>query len=360
MKKILVDGMPCNIGGIGTIVLNIIDNIKGDFEFEFIETYPFTYRDKIEERGMKINKLPIFGKNPFKYYRSLKKLFKENKYDYVWVNNTSKVNVKIFEYAKKYGAKTIAHSHGDKCDGNKLVVAVMETLSWLNERKFYKNLDIACACSKNSADYFYKEKKLKGKPIHIVNNAIDVKKYAYDESVRIAKRKELGLKDDEVAIGMVGRLTPIKNPLFMLDVMSALPDGYKLYFVGEGPLFEETKNLIVKKGLENKVIVLGKRSDVHELMQAFDLLALSSYNEGLPLVAVEAQTSGAHCVVAETITKEVDLTGNVVFTRFNDVDDWVEKITSEVGYDRYDCSSIVAEKRFSIEKSAEDFAKLLQ
>ena len=359
MKRILVDGMPCNIGGIGTIVLNIIDNIKGDFEFEFIETYPFTYREKIEERGMKINKLPIFGKNPFKYYRSLKKLFKENKYDYVWVNNTSKVNVKIFEYAKKFGVKTIAHSHGDKCDGNKFVVAVMETLSRLNERKFYKNLDIACACSKNSADYFYNEKKLKGKPVHIINNAIEVKKYAYNEAVRTAKLKELGLKD-EVAIGMVGRLTPIKNPFFMLDVLSALPDGYKLYFVGEGPLLLETEQAVAQKGLENKVVMLGKRSDVNELMQAFAFLTLPAFSEGMPLDAVEAQTSGAHCIVSDTLTKEMNITGNVVYAKLNDVDDWVEKITAQVGYDRCDCSSIVAENKFSIDKIAEEFAELLQ
>lgn len=359
MKRILVDGMSCNIGGIGTIVLNIIDNIKGDFEFEFIETYPFTYREKIEERGMKINKLPIFGKNPFKYYRSLKKLFKENKYDYVWVNNTSKVNVKIFEYAKKFGVKTIAHSHGDKCDGNKFVVAVMETLSRLNERKFYKNLDIACACSKNSADYFYNKKKLKGKPIHIINNAIDVKKYVYNESVRIAKRKELGLKD-EVAIGMVGRLTPIKNPLFMLDVLGALPDGYKLYFVGEGPLLAEIKNSIVKKGLENKAILLGKRSDVNELMQAFDLLALSSYNEGLPLVAVEAQTSGLHCILSETLSKDINITGNVKYAKLNDVNDWIKKILEETGYVRNDCSLVINEKGFGIDTIAGEFADLLK
>ena len=77
MKKILVDGMPSNFGGIGTIVFNIIDNIKGDFVFEFSETYPFTYRDQVERRGIKINKLPPFGKNPFKYYHALKKLLKE-------------------------------------------------------------------------------------------------------------------------------------------------------------------------------------------------------------------------------------------------------------------------------------------
>ena len=359
MKKILVDGMPSNFGGIGTIVFNIIDNIKGDFVFEFIETYPFTYRDQVERRGIKINKLPPFGKNPFKYYHALKKLLKENKYDYVWVNNTSKVNVKIFEYAKKYGAKTIAHSHGNKCEGNKLVVAVLENLSKLNERKFYKNLDIACACSKKSAEYFYDEKKLSGKPVHIINNAIDVKKYAYNEAVRIAKRKELGLKD-EVAIGMVGRLTPIKNPFFMLSVLSALPDGYKLYLVGEGPLLFETEQAIAQKGLENKVIMLGKRSDVNELMQAFDFLALPSFNEGMPLVAVEAQTSGVHCIVSDTLTKEMNITGNVVYAKLNDVDDWVEKITSQVGYDRCDCSSTVSENGFSIDKIAEEFAGLLQ
>lgn len=115
-------------------------------------------------------------------------------------------------------------------------------------------------------------------------------------------RAELGLKPEDAIVGCVGRLVPIKNHRLLLEAHKRLqalrPQPVHLVLVGQGELAEELKNEVKRLELEHCVHFLGWRSDLPKLYADFDLLALSSDNEGTPLSIIES--FAASCPVVST------------------------------------------------------------
>ena len=83
--------------------------------------------------------------------------------------------------------------------------------------------------------------------------------------------------------------------------------------------------MVLKEGLKDHILFLGRRDDIYHMYQAFDLFILPSSYEGLPTAGIEAQTSGLKCIFSNNITKEVDITGNCEFLELNE-EIWVSKI----------------------------------
>jgi glycosyltransferase involved in cell wall biosynthesis len=112
---------------------------------------------------------------------------------------------------------------------------------------------------------------------------------------RAALRSQWGLAGGEVCIGFVGRLAPVKSPETMLRSFAAVASRSRtparLIMVGDGPLAGTLRRLSLDLGLDARVIWLGAR-DARPLMQAFDVLALTSDSEGHPLVVLEAMAHG--------------------------------------------------------------------
>ena len=109
---------------------------------------------------------------------------------------------------------------------------------------------------------------------------------------RLARRR-LGIPDEARVIGTAARLAVQKAPLDMVKAFAALdrPDAY-LVWLGDGELRPETERLIEQLQLGDRVLLLGDRDDVPELLPAFDVCAISSLWEGLPCAVVEAMTCG--------------------------------------------------------------------
>jgi glycosyltransferase involved in cell wall biosynthesis len=113
------------------------------------------------------------------------------------------------------------------------------------------------------------------------------------EAGRREARALLGIPNDARVIGTVGRLDAQKAPADMVAAIAGLVrDDVFMVWVGGGSLFEQTERLIAKRGLAGRFMLLGDRSDVPSLLQAFDVFALSSLYEGLPCALVEAMTCG--------------------------------------------------------------------
>jgi len=123
-------------------------------------------------------------------------------------------------------------------------------------------------------------------------------------------RRELGLTDGQLAIVHVGRLAPVKNHRFMLEIASVLrtlrPD-FQMFLVGDGPLRDEIKAQTERLGLGRHVRLLGMRSDIARILPAFDLFVMPSFFEGFPVSFIEAQAAGLPAVLSSTITPEADV-----------------------------------------------------
>ena len=113
---------------------------------------------------------------------------------------------------------------------------------------------------------------------------------------RLARRR-LGIPDGAKVIGTASRLAVQKAPLDMVRAFAGLgrPDAYMVW-LGDGELRGETERLIERTGVAGRFLLLGDRSDVAELLPAFDVCAISSLWEGLPCTVVEAMTCGVPVV----------------------------------------------------------------
>lgn len=164
-------------------------------------------------------------------------------------------------------------------------------------------------------------------PFEVMYNAIDLSRFWFSETARANTRADLGLVGNQIVIGHVGRFMPQKNYAFLIEAFARAcekRDDLVLVCVGSGEAEAVAESSVAERGLADKVKLLGQRSDVNELYQAFDAFALPSLYEGLCLVGVEAQAAGLPCLFSDAITHEVDVTGKSSFMPIDDPDIWAD------------------------------------
>ncbi len=125
-----------------------------------------------------------------------------------------------------------------------------------------------------------------------IPNGIRLDRYAPDPEARAAARVELGLGDAWV-VGTVGRLDAAKNQALLVRAIAPLLSSrVRLVIVGEGDARPEVEAAVAALPDPRWVVMTGRRMDVPKLVHAFDVFALSSKTEGLPLVVPEAMAAG--------------------------------------------------------------------
>jgi len=114
-------------------------------------------------------------------------------------------------------------------------------------------------------------------------------------------KKGLGLLPGQRVVGIIARLDPIKNHLCLLRAMQMIfklfPD-VMLIIAGDGPMKEELYSMMEDHGLKERVLFLGFRDDVAQLLEAMDIFVLCSKSEGLPITLIEAMASGKAIVAS--------------------------------------------------------------
>jgi len=194
----------------------------------------------------------------------------------------------------------------------------------------------------------------------MIPNAVDTKKFAYNEEIRRQMRESLGINDDAIVCGHVGRLHPAKNHIFLLEVFRdflKVQSNAILLLVGDGELRAEIEEKITSLGIDKSVMMLGSRGDVSELLQAMDIFVFPSRWEGLPVTVVEAQASGLPCFISDTITKDVNTSSLVEYIPIdNGTQIWVDKLAS-ADLTRKDVIEDIKKSGFDIEDSAKKLSE---
>ncbi len=128
--------------------------------------------------------------------------------------------------------------------------------------------------------------------LHTIPNGIRLDRYAPDPEARAEARVELGLGDAWV-VGTVGRLDDYKNQALLVRAMAPLLSSrVRLVIIGDGSSRATVESAIAALPEPRWVVMTGRRMDVPRLVHAFDVFALSSKTEGLPLVVPEAMAAG--------------------------------------------------------------------
>ena len=189
-------------------------------------------------------------------------------------------------------------------------------------------------------------------------NAIDTQRYLYAPETSAAVRKSLGIPANCLVLGHVGSFWKLKNQSFLIDVFRILNQRYpqsRLVLVGEGELRTGLMQKVKDLKLDDSVMFLGTRSDVPDLLKAFDVFVLPSMGEGFSIVTLEAQCSGLACVTT-TLPKEVVMTDLISSHSLDEpLDIWVAAIEKALakGQDRTIYPAMITEKGYDIKKNAE-------
>ena len=128
-----------------------------------------------------------------------------------------------------------------------------------------------------------------------VYNGIDVKQYSDSSLTRKEARIRLGLPDKEVFVyGTVGRLVETKGQEVLLKAFARVYEKYSeswLILVGDGRLESELRSLAAELNIDERVVFMGYRTDIPEVLKAYDVFVFPSIAEGMPLALLEAMAA---------------------------------------------------------------------
>ena len=271
-----------NGGGVESVVMNYYRNIdRNRIQFHFLcdeDSTDIPY-EEIEKLGGKVIVIPPYQKL-FKYQKELYRIFKENNYKIIH-SHINALSVFPLRIAKKAGVPIrIAHSHStsNKKEWKKNILKmILRPFSKLYANNYF-------ACTEYAGKWLFGKKVVERKELNVINNAIDLKKFEFNENIRKALREKLGIKDDTLIIGHVGRFMKQKNHEFLIEVFNEV---YKknqntlLILIGQGPLLSEIKQKAINLNIEDKIRFIGQVTDVEKYYNIMDIFLFPSIYEGL-------------------------------------------------------------------------------
>ncbi|OBZ33314.1 glycosyltransferase family 1 protein [Megasphaera sp. DISK 18] len=330
-----------------------IDRSKVQFDFLTFETDKLDFEDEFIRMGAKFHHIPR-PSHPLSYAKALKNIL--NGEDYAAIHfNMSYANFIPLIIARWLGVKKIImHSHSTDIDDRRAGIRAVKILIHKIGRLTMGYIaDDYLACSSLAAEWMYPYKLIQSQYYHMAKNAIDVRKYSYNPTIRDKMRQQLGLKPDTFVMGHVGRFTYQKNHEFLIDVFEKVHEKKEdslLLLIGEGPEEDQIREKVASLGLTSQVLFLGRRNDVPNLFQAMDCFVLPSRFEGLGIVGIEAQASDLPCFFSDVVPREVDVIGKSVFVSLRSISSWVSNILAvDKSNSRYDTKPLMVEAGYEID-----------
>lgn len=347
-------------GGVEAVVMNYYRHIdKSKIQFDFIcdeDSTNIPY-DEISSLGGKVILIPPYQK-VIRYHKELKKVLKENNYKIVH-SHINTLSVFSLWAAKSAGVPVrIAHSHSTTNKKEKKKNLMKQVLKHFS--KVFAT-DYMC-CSELAGRWLFGDKEYDKGNVYLLNNAIDLDKFKYDENIRKEKRKELNISDNTLVIGHVGRFVEQKNHRFLIDIFNEVHkerENSILLLAGQGPLIDEIKEKVSGLGLNESVRFLGQRNDIDTLYQVFDVFVLPSLYEGLPVVGVEAQATGLFCILSDDMTMETKVIDTTKFLSVKiSPNVWANNILNMWNdYKRKNTQNEIRNNNFDIKMEAENLEK---
>ena len=364
MRVLEAFGEPISDGGQEAFVFGVMDKMDMiDLQIDCLTAYDCRsekYRFLVEKLGGKVYTLNLPftpGKSRGNIRKPFRRFLMGHHYDIVHIHSGSiSVLTIMAEVADKAGVnKVIVHSHctGDKDDFKHKILRKMASIS------MKKHVDVFCACSQAAADWKFESRVLP--QAIIIKNGIDVDKFFFNAEKRRYWREKLGYKD-ELVIGHVGRFSYQKNQAFLVEIFNKLLErrpGSRLLLVGDGEDKKSVEQLVRDKGLVEKVTFTGSVNNVEDYLQAMDVFVLPSRFEGLPIVAVEAMSTGLMAVISDHVPSDGLSQDRIhIIPLSADTDIWVNAVIASTVRERIDQSVLVHQSIFDIKYSVDQVRRL--
>lgn len=185
----------------------------------------------------------------------------------------------------------------------------------------------------------------------VLKNGIDFSVFEKALPKDVVRKRE-GIPADAYVIGHVGRFNKQKNHKLLVETFAEIHkknDKAFLLMIGNGSLQQETEERLKELGLQDRYMILSKRTDIPDLMNAMDKFVFPSNYEGLGIVLIEAQKIGLECVISHVVpdaaivsnlVKKVDLKASAA--------EWAEEVlnfhvkdTEYLGIEEWDMKQVV-------------------
>lgn len=193
--------------------------------------------------------------------------------------------------ARRVGAKLVLHEH--------FADPRMPAYQGLADRLLAGLTDRAIAVSASTRDFLVEQRHVPARKVRLIWNGAPLDEFAASAASGTAVRRELGLPEDALVFGIVGRLSEQKGHRFLLDALAQVfpqAPGARLLVVGDGDRMQALRQQAGALGIADRVVFAGHRTDVPALLAALDVFCISSLYEGTPLALFEAMAAGSTIV----------------------------------------------------------------
>ncbi len=227
------------------------------------------------------------------------------------------------------------------------------SLFWLLLLKIFRFMTtLYISNSHINAKYVAQSEKVSEQKIHVIHNGLIMDKFiSLTGRYRENTRKTLGLTEDQILIGIVANLRPVKNLILFVKMAAQITKRYPLtmfLIIGEGEERPLIENLINDYELKEKVILAGQQTDVLPYLASMDIGVLCSKSESLSNSIIEYMAAGIPSVVSDVggNAEAIGGVGGLVFQADN-LDEFCDKISQLISNEAL---------RISIGDAAKSFA----
>lgn len=367
MKVLEVNVDDVGLSGVFSLVYNVIMNTSSEISIDIACLAKFENPQHILDLKQHHSSVKYIGTEkskflrPFSYYHNLKKLLESEKYDCVHIHGDVSYLLYILGKASQDAGvnRIIFHSHAAGVDGRSR--KIKRALHFAFRSKLKKIGTDFAACSDMAAEWMFPN--VKKECVYYIKNGVDWNKFRFNNDTRENERKKLGVTN-EFILGHVGRFAYQKNHKFLIDVYCKFQERHpdsKLLLIGEGPLQDQVREYAGTKNNKN-IIFYGTSRNVNDLMQAMDVFTLPSWFEGLPIVGVEAQTSGLPVIFSDKITRQAAILDTTEFAPVDsekDINIWV-KLLEKIYQNRkfINRNVTISDRGFTLENTVKQFLGL--
>lgn len=328
-KRILQIVTSVNGGGVDSVVYNYLSHMDlSPFDVDLIALdfgTPQFREEQFKQLGVNVILIP---KAFLKRIKAVWSIIRKGNYNVIH-SHCEFLSEWYLLFAKILGVKTrIMHSHIANAQIStikKLYRPIGHFIAKLSANNFF-------GCGIDAAISLWGQKLYDKDLCHVMNNAVDLEKFRFDENKRNEIRAQYNWKEKFVLMN-VGRFMPQKNHIFLLNLFKEIVvdcPNLCLVLVGDGTLKKDSEKWVKEHNLKDKVYFLGNRTDVPELLNAADCFILPSLFEGLPVVSIESQCNGLPIVMSDQVTKECGITELASFVSLEaKSDQWIERIFSK-------------------------------
>lgn len=280
------------------------------------------------EKGVKPHIIPELGReislhNDFKAFMALRRIIKDFKPDIIHTHTAKAgtlgrlagISLNIFR-APRIRIRLVHIFHGHIFHS---YFGFLKTFIFINIEKFLAKLTdrIIVISPLQQYDICQKYRIARPEKVRRIPLGFDLSKFVNQENHNSSIRKRYLPYDSHntLLVGIIGRLTPVKNHRMLLEAVRFLKDEgnvhfFKFLIVGDGELREDLMHYSRELAVEDSIVFTGWQKEMTSIYEATDIVLLTSLNEGTPVTLIESMAAGKP-VVATDVGGVRDLFGVV-------------------------------------------------